>query len=1223
MSEFFGRDEEIERLYGRFANVAETKHPRLAVIVAESGVGKSALVQALYEKLTHEKDWNGPGAEGYWPKAFQERGHDSGLRVNPHFPKGHIPEAAPKFMWMGMRWGDASGRNQEDRECPLPKGLEALLLHYEVMPRNVGVMKVMWDDLAKKRAEAARAYKEEGVAYLVEQTTGLTLGLAGPAVKLGLSAARKAADTKGSEVHSLVTKRERDAGDRLREELGYWMGRKKLPTIVWLDDAQWVDSSSLKFLGELFSEAKEKRWPLLVIATHWEREWRESFRPETNEAQAGLAFVAQQALAREFRTLLRLEGDTKALQERLVSEFPGLTESQKKLVVDKCFGNFQSLVEHIGWLRQKQKRRFQNGDPKGELSDVGVKSVREWPTERDKLVEKRFGDLDDEVQDILGWGSRVTSWRDCNFFRGIIVEFALQQLEYSGGMKKKEIEKLISACVKRYGILSRLDGVLYKFRDRAYYTAADQHFKEFLTDDDHALLRFVEDRLITWVNNCFDEDGRMLLYRDAPVSPLSGLPPSEKISRLEIVVEILSVQESYDWSKPSAVASLRAYCMLAGNYAITGLWREFDRIAAFLERIDWAAASKETPCLHLVNYIRVFLNVSGSGGSVTAKSIGESVLPNCLERYGKSSKLQNQMELCDLLMGLGSGYQAKSGEYGIELYKPNEEYLVKALSLWNRILEDNDTLDIRRSLAKCLLTLGFVNMIRVGDWRSAENYLIKASDISCRIAEKSGDQDDYGTYCSALIRLGHVCCKRDDYQQAENYFSLALGESSRIVQENKNARSLLTRAYVLVEVDVFDHTKGGLKRSEERCSEALEICGQLLDEYGKDEEFVNLLIYRLDFLLDYLLNRLFHEQDHAGELLGKYLELGRLAAGKRGLVHEKKALANLLHKLADEGARGPTDPDDQSDELTRVSDIQGWLDESLEIGKCLKERHQHSVEGYEIVEDSLSRLLEMGGWLHIDEVDANKFREDRLSNMRELANLTSYPRHLKAFAEQLRDLTDLEQGRDGIERAHKRLVESLRIGLKLVEKHADPEGFSTILDSVSGLLGFIWWLEENGVVYSLRYVADSLYHLAEEPGALEGHDVLEDIGTFAAVLRHLAKFLDELEGDEATKDLRDTSECVEEFAGGSKMHDDLEVRYGPERQKYVRTVLECLKRVCAGHDMLEVHHDLELVGFVKELYDALNAFIERDREQWDPGPDLFSDFNPEIYLRDGSVGQVG
>ena len=63
---FHGREKEFAWLRGMFDAVAtkgadgKFTGPRMAVIVAESGIGKSRLVQELYIRLTNDPQWDPP-----------------------------------------------------------------------------------------------------------------------------------------------------------------------------------------------------------------------------------------------------------------------------------------------------------------------------------------------------------------------------------------------------------------------------------------------------------------------------------------------------------------------------------------------------------------------------------------------------------------------------------------------------------------------------------------------------------------------------------------------------------------------------------------------------------------------------------------------------------------------------------------------------------------------------------------------------------------------------------------------------------------------------------------------------------------------------------------------------------------------------------------------------------------------------------------------------------
>ncbi len=143
---FHGRDRELAWLRGLFEDVVETRVPRLAVVVAESGVGKSRLVQALYQQLTVDPTWD-PEAHDYWPDAFQDDGNS--LRVNPELA-GHTPQGPPQFMWLGMRWHPTDERNLNERVCPLPEARAALEHHHELARQQLP----LWQELVARGGDS-------------------------------------------------------------------------------------------------------------------------------------------------------------------------------------------------------------------------------------------------------------------------------------------------------------------------------------------------------------------------------------------------------------------------------------------------------------------------------------------------------------------------------------------------------------------------------------------------------------------------------------------------------------------------------------------------------------------------------------------------------------------------------------------------------------------------------------------------------------------------------------------------------------------------------------------------------------------------------------------------------------------------------------------------------------------------------------------------------------
>ena len=403
---FHGRDEERAWLYGLFEESVRSRTPNFAVVVAESGLGKSRLVQALYQKLAADPEWD-PG--DFWPDAF---GDDEGrsLRVNPAFDADHKPKAPPKFLWLGMRWEDPQGRNRADVLCPLPDVKEQLSRCLDVTLKHAGgwgqakevasrLVPFSWDQLLVMGFDGLGKHAEilEYAGVLAPGAGALAKAVKGV---IGLK------DT----VAGAEGKAQKNAGDQLLEYLrGLMRTDEPVPTVLWLDDAQWIDEATVAFLRELLSKAKpgERRrgWPLLVVATHWEREWNEA-RGAGHEADKGLALFDDSILGGgRGAQVQRLDKSRKGpLGDLLNERLPGLTEEQRALLLEKADGNFLTMTENIGHL--DNARNFEDGNPSGRLTDAAVKKVKKWESDRERHVEQRFNELGDGHQVVLGWGGR-------------------------------------------------------------------------------------------------------------------------------------------------------------------------------------------------------------------------------------------------------------------------------------------------------------------------------------------------------------------------------------------------------------------------------------------------------------------------------------------------------------------------------------------------------------------------------------------------------------------------------------------------------------------------------------------------------------------------------------------------------------------------------------------------------------------------------------------------
>lgn len=341
---FYGREDELSWLRNLWDQATgggpgqTPGGPRIAVVIAESGLGKSRLVQALYQQLTTDPQWDPPEVN-YWPDAFDSL-HNL-VPVNPDL-KYYKPQVPPRFLWLGMRWQLPGEQNIDERNCALPEARHALQSHVETAKSLMGSWKSF---LSRYGWSIARKVGEE----LMDSALDQLIPFKSLEIK-GLETAREMAryhQMSGLTVHDRKEKHVADAAEGLQNQLREVLsGSGAFPTVVWLDDAQWVDPLTLRFLRGLWYEASQKKLPLLVVITHWEREWRELATGQDPKENSLLRYCELSG----FASLILKPIPDQPLQNYLGSHLPGLTISQRKLLLDKAGGNFLSMAENVEFL---------------------------------------------------------------------------------------------------------------------------------------------------------------------------------------------------------------------------------------------------------------------------------------------------------------------------------------------------------------------------------------------------------------------------------------------------------------------------------------------------------------------------------------------------------------------------------------------------------------------------------------------------------------------------------------------------------------------------------------------------------------------------------------------------------------------------------------------------------------------------------------------------------
>lgn len=403
---------------------AKSGAPQLVVLTGETGWGKTRTVQEWYAHLVQSEQAK------YWPPKIGNDIADRRNQVVPSIQDFTAESSAPMpFLYLGARAdlqlaghaADGDNRRYGSRE-PLIDLKTQLGQHF------FGI----W--AGKHGQQLNREMLVELAKQSFDNTPDL-LSLLGDAVTtlpgfelLGLFKLRQWGELVGKfrTYQQNVAKVEReletspaaraqrqdmslvqDLHLQLREVLrGDVEGVQAMPVVLFIDDAHAASPDTLRFLQTLVGEAIREKWPLLVIFTHWEREWQQdqaAFRPGDELTQAAhlpLCFDGKEGRADLPCHVYDLTEATPDFNAMLAEALPTLTEADRAMMVRQSGGHALFLV-HL--VRAIERDRMLFVGPEG-LTDLGRRKVQQF-TDFTDLARDRFDGLEDHVRQVLGWGS--------------------------------------------------------------------------------------------------------------------------------------------------------------------------------------------------------------------------------------------------------------------------------------------------------------------------------------------------------------------------------------------------------------------------------------------------------------------------------------------------------------------------------------------------------------------------------------------------------------------------------------------------------------------------------------------------------------------------------------------------------------------------------------------------------------------------------------------------
>jgi uncharacterized coiled-coil protein SlyX len=411
---FVGREHEMQTLQDAYERLLPVNDNYIEIIslIGDSGIGKTRIVQQFYTWLSQYHDLRDP--HGYWPDFLESSGGN--LRVNPNYRSySKIKQGHPNmpFLWWGIRCNNHNkGRNRrEHQHCAIqdnqPKLEEHLQAIYQKKEDKQSIDKSI--NLVKSTAALIPAVGgvlglydavKETYSYLKEgkkniKKTKAAIGRLSPSWNVDEE------EDEDEGYQNIVEDEFNDDFDQLIDDIGQRIykknkgGRPLLPIVMVVDDAQWIDEQSIKFLQKLIERACKGKWRLMLLFTHWQSEW--SF----DELRCvGIPQFIQTSLNENVTINQCQVCNIPELTPIIRSAFPGIPLNQASFILEKAGGNPLVLHELLLFLKSRP-RLFLDRDTTQALTEKSIETLLRKRSEVESLVEDRFFDFPNKHQDLL------------------------------------------------------------------------------------------------------------------------------------------------------------------------------------------------------------------------------------------------------------------------------------------------------------------------------------------------------------------------------------------------------------------------------------------------------------------------------------------------------------------------------------------------------------------------------------------------------------------------------------------------------------------------------------------------------------------------------------------------------------------------------------------------------------------------------------------------------
>lgn len=945
---FHGREEELRKLRGWFNHADKNRQPVFGVIVANSGLGKTRLVQELYHALSNDNDLD---PKRYWPPTFGDSGEN--LEVNPILEK-HEPEGAPKFIWLGKRFLNPYDRLTSNE--PLLPTLRERTREHRILSeiwKYPTLAKKIWDELRQKGrlfisdniGNQLDNLVENQLENLVEAGVDLAAD-ALPSIKLIIKSVKQAIEKqeahRSGAAHSHIHKKhEEHALESLTKELERFETEQKsqMPIVLWLDDAQWIDEESVGVIERLLNKAKDKKFTIMIIATHWEGEWMECcdenkgitrlFTADIDKAKVQnfnddpekMEYDSEdEGLKRIILKLDKLENTT--LRSIVEDNLPGLPSRQQDIILKTVKGHVLGLMEIVNTLNSDKLYFKEEGD-QTELSPAGEKLIETMPTERNRQAERIFKHTLDQGQKILlGYGSK--SGTHSGFKQSVVCAAAdlLIRSKPVDVPKVYDTKKGLGLLGKRRLLARHGETEVWEFRDDLYYDLAWRYYNNELQNYHHYLESKIREDMVDRIKSCFNSVSGELIGEDG----LMAKPEAERRGQLQEACISLTGDTMPGTSNEPG--EFRARCLLVREYTMADMGERAREEGAKLKKYAWDEKGEES-------YVH---------------KLGENfrwALCNILvevRQFDVALAIAHNLEIWF------GDIHARTDENKAQLAESKKRY-ADIIVKWSAAEKDNKS-----------------------DWVAAEQRCNEAIGIfddlfGAKDGQKEASPEWYTHLKDCNMLLSWIKEKTGDHDEGERLLSTAKGHMNRLCKDSNKPENRIQLASVYKEIGEMKIRQGKWEDAEEELRNQSEIlsglCGPDCGDYELFEDYAVCLAKLKD-----IYNRLArHEEanDHSKKWLETRLRLAERACEdyKRGEKNDLEDFYEQYSNLAISLAKEDEGKGEDECAQKKIEDCkQAW--------QCCKEALEEREN-----DQGISALKKQGRFMH--EWSKHKYEQARKS----------------------------------------------------------------------------------------------------------------------------------------------------------------------------------------------------------------------------------------------------